>query len=142
MWNLKDTSFYLLLEVKTKFVVYINTDCHVFQVVGGKELTKEEAERNSSVQLVSEQGCLRLILQLIDTVATSSSSSGEGDDDRGGGKKLEELHLSLVTFALNLWQHQRVLATAHLRRDPDFWKNLTWSLFDVAGSGRLVVNSR
>ncbi len=99
-------------------------------VVGDKPVSKEEETKNKSVQLVSEQGCLRLILDLME------------DTTAGAQERMEELHLSLANFLLNLWQHQRILAMSHLKKQPNFWERLTWSLFDKNATGRLSINSR
>ncbi len=114
-----------------QLLIGIKQDVHV---VGDKKpLAKNEEAKNVAVQLVSEQGCLRIVLQLLDTVTSAASEDGD---------KFEELHLSLVNFVLNLWQHQHILAMSHLRKQPEFWNRLSWSLFDEKGIKRFIVNSR
>ncbi len=115
-----------------QLLIGIKQDVHV--VGAAKPLTAEEKDKNASVKLVSEQGCLRLILELLSTVTKT--------EDEAMSKKLEGLHLSLVNFILNLWQHQRILAMSYLKRQSDFWNRLTWSVFDPKGRDRLNINGK
>ena len=42
----------------------------------------------------------------------------------------DDLHIAVVDFIYNLWLHQRIVAVSYLKRQPDFWANLTLPLFD------------
>ena len=86
----------------------------------GKEMSaEEEKKKNEETELVYEGGCLTSILQLL------KESKGLQDREHG-----EEMHLALSSFILELWLYQRIVAVAFLKRNEDFWDNLTWPLFE------------
>ena len=99
----------LLIGAKNVQVIDVNAE----KEKAARDLTKGKKEQNES--LVSSSGCLDPILRLL---------------KKPKGKNLDKLHLATVNFVLSLWMHNRVVAISHLKTSNNFWKDLTWPLFE------------
>ena len=95
-----------------------------------EDKTKKEQEQPT---LVCANGCLTPIAKLLGNKKKQKTKNAGANSTR---KEEEEdaLQLSIISFVLNLWTNQRVLAIGHLKREDSFWKDLTWSLFDKGGA--------
>jgi hypothetical protein len=114
----------LLIGAKNVDVVNVNTNTTNDKK---RELTKEEAEKNERVGLVSESGCLAPVIQLL---KDSKRFQSEGKN----GKDFDDLHLATTNFFLSLWVHGRIVAISYLKGQNLFWTDLTWSLMDKSAA--------
>lgn len=79
---------------------------------------------DDEVAVISEQGCLSSVMGLLENIDNQKQQQPP-QSIRG-----EELHVAVVEFVFSLWSHQRILAVAHLKKQPNFWPLLTGPLFD------------
>ena len=108
----------LLLGVKD--IGIVNVNAYVKNPGEKQALTSSEEASNESIALLEDNGCLRTILNTL----------GEMKNVDGSSALTDSLHVAVVDFLYNLWSHQRILAVAHLKKQDDFWKDLTSPLFD------------
>ena len=85
-----------------------------------KDLSDKEKEENDGV-LIGDSGCLNSIVEILNDLKDRKSDADEHAD---------ALHIAVIDFAYNLWIHQRIMAVAYLKKQPEFWTNLTQPLFD------------
>ena len=86
-----------------------------------EKLKPSEEKSNSEMELVTDNGCLKSILLVL-------------NEEDGSN---EELQMAVMNFIQNLWSHQRIVAVAYLKRQKDFWKTLSRPLFTSSSDNNL-----
>ena len=86
-----------------------------------QQLSSTEEKSNQAVTLLEDNGCLKTILNTLSEMKNTTETISTLTD---------LLHVVIVDFLYNLWSHQRILAVTHLKRQENFWSDLTAPLFD------------
>ncbi|TRY70692.1 hypothetical protein TCAL_16356 [Tigriopus californicus] len=71
----------------------------------------------------NETGCLTLVVDLLKRMRQTEM------------KSKQDLHIAVITFIFRLWNQQMLSAVEHLKKQPSFWDDLTWILFETDQSG-------
>eukprot|EP00095_Tigriopus_kingsejongensis_P005661 maker-scaffold209_size256900-snap-gene-1.27 protein:Tk05661 transcript:maker-scaffold209_size256900-snap-gene-1.27-mRNA-1 annotation:"nucleoporin nup188 homolog" len=87
------------------------------EVIAKPTVTDKDKQASEKVDLVEEDGCLSLVLDLLKRTR--------------GADVQQELQIAVVTFIFKLWNQQMLSAVEHLKRQPSFWDDLTWTLFET-----------
>lgn len=66
----------------------------------------------------NETGCLTLVVDLLKRMRTTEM------------KSKQDLHIAVIIFIFRLWNQQMLSAVEHLKKQPSFWDDLTWILFE------------